>query len=84
MSLPDTDPPSVPAILTDEQNARVRARLERFARGTSVRLAARALGYSRRYMQAVIAGEIRASVHFAAQVARVARIDLDALIGRPS
>ena len=80
MSAPDIDPPSVPAVLTDEQNARVRARLERYARGTSTRLAARSLGYSRRYMRAVIDGEIRAPVHFAASVARVTRIDLDALL----
>ncbi|MRG90491.1 hypothetical protein [Polyangium spumosum] len=81
MSEQDREPMSVPATLTEEQNERVRARLERFARGTSVRIAARSLGYSRRYMRAVVAGEIRASVHFAAQVARVTRIDLAVLLG---
>ncbi|MDC3979796.1 hypothetical protein [Polyangium jinanense] len=83
MSEHEKEPPSTPAVLTDEQAARVRERLERFARGTSVRIAARSLGYARRYMHAVIAGEIRPSVHFAAQVARVTRVDLAALLGLP-
>ncbi|MDI1481458.1 hypothetical protein [Polyangium sp. y55x31] len=77
----DREPPSIPAVLTDEQAARVRARLDRFAKGTSVRGCAKALGYARKYVRAVRDGAIRPSVHFASRVAHVAGMDLATLLG---
>ncbi|MDC3962656.1 helix-turn-helix transcriptional regulator [Polyangium jinanense] len=76
----DHEPPSLPAVLTEEQAARVRKALAPFVAGRTARESAKALGFARMYVRAVLHGEIRCTLLFASRVAHVLGVDLDALV----
>lgn len=74
-------PGSVPYELTREQRPRVRLVLRRIRdeRGNYAALV-EDIGYPAHYMRAFSRGEAKGQRHFAAQVARVAGVDLDDLL----
>ena len=76
----EREPVSVPAILTDEQVAIVRNALSEYAKDKRPHDVAASLGYVELYLRAVRKGEIRPSVHFAAELARVLGTDLETLL----
>jgi len=76
----EKDPPSIPAVLTDGQIAAVWAALDTYVKGKSKAEIAEALGYRYKYVNGVLVGTIRPSVHFAIQLARAAGLDIEALL----
>lgn len=80
----DQDPASVPAVLSNDMQERVRSALVAYAQGKTQHAVAQALGYRRVYVAAVLEGKLHVTVHFAGQVARVLGTDIDALAGGPA
>ncbi|MDI1476442.1 helix-turn-helix transcriptional regulator [Polyangium sp. y55x31] len=80
----DQDPDSVPAVLSNEMQERVRSALVAYAQGKTQHALAEALGYPRGYVAAVLDGKLHVTVHFAGQVARVLGTDINALVGGPA
>ncbi|MRG92820.1 hypothetical protein [Polyangium spumosum] len=76
----DKAPESLPAVLTEAQAARVRKALAPYVAARTARESAKMLGFARQYVRAVLHGEIHCTLLFASRVARVLRVDLDALI----
>jgi len=76
----DREPPSIPAVLTDLQAARVRKALAPYVTARTPRESAKMLGFARMYVRAVLHGEIHCTLLFASRVARVLRVDLDLLV----
>lgn len=75
----DQDPASVPAVLSNDMQERVRSALVAYAQGKGQHAVAQALGYRRVYVAAVLEGKLHVTVHFAGQVARVLGTDVNAL-----
>ena len=76
----DKAPESLPAVLTEEQAARVRKALAPYVAARTARESAKMLGFARQYVRAVLHGEIHCTLLFASRVARVLRVDLDTLV----
>ncbi|MDI1437105.1 helix-turn-helix transcriptional regulator [Polyangium sorediatum] len=77
----DQDTDSVPAVLSNDMQQRVRSALVAYARGKAQHAVAQALGYPRGYVAAVLDGKLHVTVHFAGQVARVLGTDISTLAG---
>jgi len=76
---PDQEPASIPAILTPDQQERVRVTLLMYAQGKTLHDVTRALGYPREYVRAVLEAKLHVTVQFAGAVARVLGTDLSVL-----
>ncbi|TKD06344.1 hypothetical protein [Polyangium fumosum] len=85
MSEPDQDhddqgPLSLPAVLTDEQAARVRKALAPHVAARGLWKAADAIGYAPMYVRAVLHGEIACTLHFATCVAHALDVEVESLV----
>ena len=76
----DKAPESLPAVLTEVQAARVRKALAPYVAARTARESAKALGFARMYVRAVLHGEIPCTLLFASRVAVVLGLDLDAVV----
>ncbi|MDI1437508.1 hypothetical protein QHF89_48820 [Polyangium sorediatum] len=76
----EEDPPSVPAVLTDEQRDRTLVYLDAHLRQYLPQEAAELLGFPTKYITGVCRREIRPSVDFAARVAKCSGIELAAIL----
>ncbi|MDC0747789.1 helix-turn-helix domain-containing protein [Polyangium mundeleinium] len=76
----DQEPPSIPAILSAEQAARVRKALTAYATGKTRREVAKAIGFARMYICAFLRGEVPCSDVLASRIARAVGVDLVALV----
>ncbi|MDC3960723.1 hypothetical protein KEG38_43120 [Polyangium jinanense] len=61
----DQDPDSVPAVLSNDMQERVRSALVAYAQGKAQHAVAQTLGYPRGYVAAVLDGKLHVTVHFA-------------------
>ncbi|MDI1444874.1 hypothetical protein [Polyangium sp. 6x1] len=75
----DQEPASIPAVLTPDQQERVRVALLMYAQGKTLHDVAVALGYAREYVRAVLEARLYVTVHFAGAVARVLGTEISAL-----